>query len=321
MYKKVVILGADTFLGYHLARRMTRLGFQVFAFIDKKTNLWRLREIMHAIDIVKVDDLQDHSFLIATIKIVNPDYIFFASSFVENFLHPDQHKFYKSDLQFFYELQKEEDFKFSLFVFMGYCPKCKDAGEICNLQQSKDDNFLINSCIPSIISQAFQQFKNQFCIVKPENIYGEYFSPWSPFGKCVIDLIFNKVFHFDFELIKHGFVHSKDFTNFLVNLIINNPNNLFVEYNNYAEQNFSEIISIFRSIFPGVKLNHFNESFFNRLLLIQDKKDINPSQNNPKKNLQLGLSEVLRWGKRNVFFYQEKIGQIYQTKTLTLGQY
>lgn len=310
MYKKVLIIGAETFLGFHLARRMENLGFLVITVIDNFTNVWRLRELSNSIEVVKIDSLLNHSILISTIKLINADYIFYMSNFLEKYLNPNRELIYQNELFFFHEfLNDMEDSFFETLIYVGVCPICNDSRMCYNKSNNKcAQNYNYKNCIPSIISELHASKNLPLFVVRPSIIYGEYFSTESFFGQFLINIIKNKQFYFDLTFIKKDFIHSRDFSNFLVNLMLAKPKSISLfDCSNGSTLEFSLFLKYFRSVFPGINLSRFNTSFFDKInkhLLPTRDSSLGCFAWNRIVPIDVGLIKTFRWSKQNINIYE-----------------
>ncbi|MCW2279263.1 NAD-dependent epimerase/dehydratase family protein [Heliophilum fasciatum] len=78
--QKVLVTGANGFIGAHLARRLVQENAQVAVSVRESSDVWRLDEIKADIDIHKVD-LRDFSAVENCIKQTKPDFIFHVGAY------------------------------------------------------------------------------------------------------------------------------------------------------------------------------------------------------------------------------------------------
>ncbi len=73
--KKVLITGATGFVGSNLVRKALSWNSEVYAIVRKKSNIWRIWDIINDISVIDVD-LVDYEKLRSSIKEIRPDIIF-----------------------------------------------------------------------------------------------------------------------------------------------------------------------------------------------------------------------------------------------------
>lgn len=78
--QKVLITGANGFIGSHMVQRMVREGGQVSVFVRDSSELWRLDDVKQNIDIYRTD-LRDLELLAKSVKQIKPDYIFHIGAY------------------------------------------------------------------------------------------------------------------------------------------------------------------------------------------------------------------------------------------------
>lgn len=73
--KPVIVTGASGFIGSHVCKQLISLGASVKAFVQTKSNLWRLDSVKDDVDVIPIDMMDDVTVgnLIALIR---PEYIF-----------------------------------------------------------------------------------------------------------------------------------------------------------------------------------------------------------------------------------------------------
>jgi len=80
MGKKVVITGGTGFVGSNLVRELLNKGHEVYLFVRKDSDLWRLEEIVNHLRI-KVIDLNDFDETLKTIQTIRPDWCFHLATY------------------------------------------------------------------------------------------------------------------------------------------------------------------------------------------------------------------------------------------------
>lgn len=78
--KKVVITGANGFIGSHMTMRMLAEGANVYVMVRESSDLWRLNEISRNIYLYKVD-LRNDGKVKEYIREIKPDYIFHMAAY------------------------------------------------------------------------------------------------------------------------------------------------------------------------------------------------------------------------------------------------
>ncbi len=81
--KKVVITGGTGFVGANLVRKLVGLGYSPTLLIRKKSNLWRLKDIVSKVNLVKTD-LLNYSLLKKDMSKIKPDYIYHLAVYGAN---------------------------------------------------------------------------------------------------------------------------------------------------------------------------------------------------------------------------------------------
>ncbi|WP_041580425.1 NAD-dependent epimerase/dehydratase family protein [Bacillus sp. 1NLA3E] len=78
--QKVLITGANGFIGSHVTRKMVEEQAQVSVFVRESSDLWRIEELKKDIDIHRID-LRDSVSVDNCIKQIKPDYIFHVGAY------------------------------------------------------------------------------------------------------------------------------------------------------------------------------------------------------------------------------------------------
>lgn len=76
----VVVTGGNGFIGSHIVKKLLAYGAYVAVLVRESSDLWRLKEDIHNIKIVKLD-LKDRDKLRPCIKMLKPDYVFHMAAY------------------------------------------------------------------------------------------------------------------------------------------------------------------------------------------------------------------------------------------------
>jgi len=78
--KKILITGASGFIGANFTRRLVKKKKNVSILIRRKSNLWRIKDIISKVD-KHVVDLENYSELNKVIEKIKPNIIFHLASY------------------------------------------------------------------------------------------------------------------------------------------------------------------------------------------------------------------------------------------------
>ncbi len=78
--RRVIITGANGFIGSHLAGRILKENSEVYIISRENSDLWRLEELLKEIHILK-GDIRDEEFVNKTFKQVKPEYVFHIAAY------------------------------------------------------------------------------------------------------------------------------------------------------------------------------------------------------------------------------------------------
>ena len=115
----ILITGASGFIGSNLLRLFVSKKIKVNIILRKKSNLWRVRDIIHKTNLYHAD-LNDKKNLSKIIKKIKPKSIFHLAAYGA-YSHQDEMRLIKSSIldattNLIYECKK---FKFNIFINTG----------------------------------------------------------------------------------------------------------------------------------------------------------------------------------------------------------
>ncbi len=73
--KRVVVTGANGFIGSHIAKRMAKEGAEIFIIVREDSDLWRIEQEKKDVSIYK-GDIRNKDFVEASINSIKPEYVF-----------------------------------------------------------------------------------------------------------------------------------------------------------------------------------------------------------------------------------------------------
>ena len=95
--KRVLVTGANSFIGANLTKKLISNGFDVYILIRKTSNLWRLKDCIHKIK-SHVIDLKEREKLFEIIDLIQPNIIFhLAAQGIYAGVHSDNKKLIESN--------------------------------------------------------------------------------------------------------------------------------------------------------------------------------------------------------------------------------
>ena len=80
--KRVLVTGAEGFIGSHLARRLVQEGALVHALVKKDSSLWRIEDCIDKLAVLKTD-ITDSAFLQSSIPRFKPQIVFHLAALVD----------------------------------------------------------------------------------------------------------------------------------------------------------------------------------------------------------------------------------------------
>ena len=86
--KRVLITGANGFIGSHLLKRLLSCGADTAALVRKSADLWRLGDYCRNVRLIKGDLRDPHSFS-REIAAFKPEYVFHLAAYGANYMHQD----------------------------------------------------------------------------------------------------------------------------------------------------------------------------------------------------------------------------------------
>lgn len=78
--KKVLITGANGFIGSHMTKRLVNEGADVFILVRESSDLWRIEEFIKEVKVFKVD-LRDRDKIFNAVNEIRPDYVFHMGAY------------------------------------------------------------------------------------------------------------------------------------------------------------------------------------------------------------------------------------------------
>lgn len=78
--KRVLVTGANGFIGSHIVNRMAGYGCEVHAFVRESSDLWRLDEVRDSLNLAYID-LRDGAEVFKQVARIKPDYIFHMAAY------------------------------------------------------------------------------------------------------------------------------------------------------------------------------------------------------------------------------------------------
>jgi nucleoside-diphosphate-sugar epimerase len=185
---KILITGANGFLGANFTRFLNDNGKNLSIFMNKKSNIWRIKDIVKQIDVHYLD-IKNKNKVFKKIKEVKPDYVYHFASYG---VHPNQNNFEKmvktNILGTSNILQALEQYGVKRLINIG------SGAEYGQMKERNRESDCINPTIPYTITKATQTlFIKYFSeIKKVPSVTLRMFTPYGKFeskGRLVSDIM------------------------------------------------------------------------------------------------------------------------------------
>ena len=117
--EKVFITGATGFIGSNLVRRYLEQGAEVFINVRKTSDTWRIKDILHDVNVMPVD-ITEYEKLKSAVKQVQPDFIFHTATYGGNANQKNTEKIIETNITGTVNLLRScRNINISLFVNTG----------------------------------------------------------------------------------------------------------------------------------------------------------------------------------------------------------
>lgn len=312
MIKKVLVIGASHFLGYHISRRLVKLGFYVNCLVDKINSTWRLTEILGSAEVLKVD-FQSPDKIIKVVNVLQPEHIIFVSNYGAKKNHTDKQeieyrnlKLLKEILPSISEIPLESFLHFSTYL-EHFLPQNNLS---CGNFSDESSPFFreIKNMATAFLQKEAQGKKLPIYTIRPGFVYGSYFSEKTPLGNFILDSAFKKDSEIDDLILNKDFIHVRDVIDFAISVLMTKPSDSFVfdcVSGNIVNQD--QIINVFKQVDPSISIKVAKS--ISAAAFPEIKNNIKLHENyfswTPKISLQEGFKELLKWTELNRIIYKD----------------
>lgn len=313
MKRKHLVTGASGFIGANLVRRLLSENQEVHILSREESNFWRLKELLSKLKL-HPQDPENQISINKTIKKINPDYIYHLAAYGGYPFQKDVNKMIKTNIIFssiLLETVKEINLK--AFILTGssseYGYKNNPMKEIDTLEPASF--YAATKASTTQLALVYARSYNlPVIVVRPFSVYGAFEEP----TRLIPTVIMKCLKNIDIELTdgkeKRDFIYIEDFLDCFLKLA-ENPGKAAGQIVNIGSgKQFStrDIVKLIQSVtkshsrllwgkYPNRK---WDTKFW--LADISLAKKLIGWQ--PKRDLQLGITETITWFQNNLSLYE-----------------
>jgi nucleoside-diphosphate-sugar epimerase len=310
---KILITGANGFLGANFTRFLNDNGKNLSIFMNKKSDIWRIKNIVKQIDVHYVD-IKNKNKVFEKIKEIKPDYVYHFASYG---VHPNQNNFENmvqtNILGTSNILQALEKYGVKRLINIG------SGAEYGQIKGKNKESDCINPTIPYTITKATQTLFTKYFseIKKVPSVTLRIFTPYGKFeskGRLISDIMISiikkKPLFLSSKFAYRDFVFVDDVNNALIKTTTKSK----IE-NNIFNIGGGKAISIKKIVELSQKLSdHEIKIFWNKKesrTLDKFQKapfaDLEKTEKvlgwKPSTTLKNGLEKSYSWYKKNIELY------------------
>lgn len=314
--KKCLVVGGAGFLGANLVRKLRKLGYKVFVFQDVAANMWRIADQVFFPDLQQFD-LTDYNQLQERWDKIMPDHVFNMLDYGCQPYHQDVDRIYQQNFLALHNLLRVACSRgFESFVSTG---SHQEYGVALSGESSEDwllhpesDYGVAKACASQLLTYYAKKTQLPIFLVRPFCVYGEYMSPYSPWGQFFFRLISGQEAKLRCSWVSRDFVFVHDVLNLYILLmqapVVNNP--IFnVGTGHYYS--LLELITLCKQLFGAQHSNFSYEDYFqqagcagNSNRLVADLGHVEKCFDwKVKYPLQEGLLLTYQWYAKNLHLY------------------
>lgn len=315
MLKKALVIGASHFCGSHLVKRLVRLGFRVTALVDTNDSLWRLVDCMDSLELKRANFFSPKDMK----KIVNhysSGLIFYVSNYGQKHHQVNRELTYYLNFTLVKEIVDNLlDGDFESFVYIGsYLERVAELDlKSCEQNDSSTENYWIaKHCATTYLSGVAEKTGLPIYSARPSQVYGQYFSSKTAFGKFILNASLRKRLLPDTLFLNKGYVHVRDFVNYVVSVAMLKPEGRVVfDCGSGETLSLKSVVEIIKTVIPeiddsGVDYEMFEHFEKNSKPFIagDPPKDILPAWVS-RMSLEDGVRDLLLWSRSNTILYRD----------------
>lgn len=218
--KKVLITGAAGFLGSHLARRLVKIGADVYVLVRESSDLWRIKDIMPQITL-RTGDLKDFEWIKKIISEIKPAGIFhLAASTLSSGVTADLGEVVASNFIGTVNLiNAYEDYDYDFFVNTGSFTEYEKQDRPIKESDPHDppEIYNVTKLSSGLFARAYAKNKDKPIITL------RLFTPYGPYiqkGRLVYQIISGALAGADLNLTRHEVARDYVFMDDLVELYL-----------------------------------------------------------------------------------------------------
>ncbi len=313
MKQKYLVTGASGFIGANLVRRLISLNQEVHILNRKDSNLWRIKGVISKLNLHLLE-IENQISVKKTIKKINPDYIYHLAAYGGYPFQKDVYMMIKANIIYsslLLEAAKETNLK--AFIITGssseYGYKNRPMKEIDTLEPASF--YATTKAATTQLALVYaRSFNLPVIVVRPFSVYGAFEEPTRLVPTVIMKCLKNK----DVELTdgkeKRDFIYIEDFLDCFLKLTENSSKTSGQIVNIGSGKQFStrEIVMIIHRLTKSHSRllwgKYPNRRWDTKFWLA----DINLAKKlvswQPKRDLQLGITETITWFQNNLTLYE-----------------
>lgn len=317
MAGNILITGTNGFIGANLVRRLLKeKKHNIFVFLRKTSNVWRINDILEKLNIFHAD-LLNFKDVEKAVEKINPDYIFHLATYGSYpGLQKDESKMIKTNIVGTFNLLKAtENISYRCFINTGSSSEYGIKGNAISESDLLDpvNIYGASKASASLLCRAFSKtYKKNIVTLRPFSVYGPYEEGFRLIPYAIMNCLKKKKIKLTSGEQKRDFIFTGDVMDIYLNVmkrkgvegkIFNVGTGL-----DYSVKNTVEIIADLTGnsrknlVFGAEKTRKFEAVKSWKADTTQIEKVLNYK---PKHTLKEGLKKTVEWFRKNIDIYKQ----------------